>query len=324
MTARNVVDYLIIGGGVLGLFTAFYLARLGERIQLLEARCIGAGASGHSGALIRSNCATEVETELAERSLTVFRNWSHVVGGQCRFVPAGVMELVGPTDEMDLEHRIHQQNAWGADVERLTPAEAARLAPLIRTHDVAAVGFQASAGYCDPISALQTLHRAVVAAGVECRVGEPVVGFELEGSRGRAIRTANDVVQAGAIVIAAGAQANGLLKELGLDLALVPHLSRLAVLRPCDAAYPPHFPTVLDAVQDSWFRPFEGGLLVGASVGGQTGADPEPRQHGVPPGLAQTYGDIAARRFIQTRFAPCRGIWQSTYMLSPDKLPLVG
>ena len=49
-------DAVIIGGGVMGLCTALHLAEQGvQRVVLLEKRCIGAGSSGKSGAILRQH-----------------------------------------------------------------------------------------------------------------------------------------------------------------------------------------------------------------------------------------------------------------------------
>ena len=45
-------DVLVVGGGIAGLTTALHLAEAGVDVALLEARHLGAGATGQSGGLV--------------------------------------------------------------------------------------------------------------------------------------------------------------------------------------------------------------------------------------------------------------------------------
>ena len=52
-------DVVIIGGGVHGLSTAYYLAKLGlKNIAVLEKGYLGSGASGRTTAIVRANYLT--------------------------------------------------------------------------------------------------------------------------------------------------------------------------------------------------------------------------------------------------------------------------
>jgi sarcosine oxidase subunit beta len=60
----------------------WYLSALGERrVLVLDRRRLSAGATGRSGALVRSNYGNRNEARLAITSLEVFRNWNERVGG---------------------------------------------------------------------------------------------------------------------------------------------------------------------------------------------------------------------------------------------------
>src|SRR3954449_11315635 len=72
---------VVIGGGVNGLSTAFQLAKRGVKdVVVLERAHLGSGASGKSGALVRSHYTNIPETRLTHESIKIFQNWADVVG----------------------------------------------------------------------------------------------------------------------------------------------------------------------------------------------------------------------------------------------------
>src|SRR4051812_47200227 len=72
---------VIIGGGVVGLSTAFQLAKRGAKdVIVLERRHLGSGASGKSGALVRCHYANTAEAQLTYESVKIFRGWDEEVG----------------------------------------------------------------------------------------------------------------------------------------------------------------------------------------------------------------------------------------------------
>ena len=46
------IDVAIVGGGLTGMSAAFHLARAGLRVVVLEAACVGEGASGRTGGIV--------------------------------------------------------------------------------------------------------------------------------------------------------------------------------------------------------------------------------------------------------------------------------
>lgn len=68
-------DVVVIGAGANGASTAFHLAKLGAgRVVVVEQGHLAAGASGKSGALVRTSYANEPETRLVVESIKYFAN----------------------------------------------------------------------------------------------------------------------------------------------------------------------------------------------------------------------------------------------------------
>jgi len=58
-------DVIIIGGGIMGSSSAFYLTKKGLKVALLERRYVGDGPTGKSSAIIRQHYSNEITARMA-------------------------------------------------------------------------------------------------------------------------------------------------------------------------------------------------------------------------------------------------------------------
>lgn len=92
--AGATADVAIIGAGFDGRSAAFRLAQQGAgRIAVVQRAHIAGGASGKSGVLVLLRHSTAPESELALKSLPVFREWSEIVGGDCGWNSTGFLRI---------------------------------------------------------------------------------------------------------------------------------------------------------------------------------------------------------------------------------------
>ncbi|MDC0073344.1 oleate hydratase [Alphaproteobacteria bacterium] len=76
---KSSYDYIIVGGGLHGLATAYYLAKNFnlKNIAVLEKNWIGSGNAGRNTSIIRSNYMLRGNREFYEHSLKLWENLSH-------------------------------------------------------------------------------------------------------------------------------------------------------------------------------------------------------------------------------------------------------
>src|SRR5207249_2243632 len=123
-------DVVIVGGGVNGASTAFHLAQAGvKRVVVCEQRHLGAGASGKSGALVRTHYTNEPETRLAFESHRYFANWGELVGGDCGFQRVGLIVIAPRAYQHHLEANVAMHRRVGVDARLITAADARALDP---------------------------------------------------------------------------------------------------------------------------------------------------------------------------------------------------
>lgn len=127
---RATAEVVIVGAGIVGASTAYWLTESGLRdVVIVEQRVPAAGATGKSGALVRLHYPNPHETRLAFESLRFFQEWEARLGTRSPFVRTGFLQIVAPSDEEKLQANVAMQQALGAPVELLTAEQVAELEP---------------------------------------------------------------------------------------------------------------------------------------------------------------------------------------------------
>ncbi len=318
---------VVIGGGIIGLSTAFQLTKHGVRdVVVLERRHLGAGATGKSGALVRAHYTNAPETQLTLASLTVFRHWADLVGhGDPRFEAVGFVRVVRPEDEPKLRANVEMQRSLGGETWVVSADELREIEPLMRTDDVTYAAFEPATGFADPNATLYGFAAAAAAGGARISTHTEATAILTDGSRVAGVATSRGAIATRTVVLAAGAYAGRLLSPLGIDLGLTPRRARVVVFRwPVDVDHRRRHRVVIDSTQHSWFRP-EGDActLIGAESGVRESPDPDL----CPDVIEQEYVEHA-RRALAARFpvfahSTMRGGWSGVFMQSPDDHPII-
>jgi glycine/D-amino acid oxidase-like deaminating enzyme len=212
------VDVAVLGGGVMGTAAAWFLAEAGSSVLLLERDDLAAGASGrNSGSIQRPFDA--VLAELHRETLAIYRRLSEAArseptdeGFRLPDEPAGLL-LLGQ-DAQAIEGLV---TAIARDHAELEPSF---LSPddLVRAEPAVARGLAAcrlESGYpVRPWSATRAFARAAESAGATIRLGSEV-RIERDRSAPRITTPSGEVIEAGAIVVAAGPWTPGLIDPGG-------------------------------------------------------------------------------------------------------------
>src|SRR5438093_5696710 len=118
-------EVVIVGGGCMGASIAFHLARRGVGAVLIEKRHIGAGSTGHSGAIVRQFYESRVGIRLARRSLAFFRRFQGETGVPCDFRRTGFLSGSRSRDLPAFDALLNLLRTEGVRLGRLRPKEAA-------------------------------------------------------------------------------------------------------------------------------------------------------------------------------------------------------
>jgi sarcosine oxidase subunit beta len=247
-------DAVVIGGGIMGASTAYFLSRLGfGEIVLLEKKRLGAGATGYSAANVRQHYSNAITIRLAVRAVEMFSNAREELGGQAGFVQCGYMVIASERDEPALRTLVPLQRGLGVQTRFVQPEEIAELYPALELEGITLGCLESNSGYADPLLTVNTLVEAARRRGVRVYEGCRVLGIEVDGRGISGVVTGDGDISTRVVVNAAGPWADRVGEMLGIDYSLSFSREHEAVFEaPPDLAA---LPVVADAAQRIFFRP---------------------------------------------------------------------
>jgi glycine/D-amino acid oxidase-like deaminating enzyme len=324
-------DVVVVGGGIMGTSIAWQLATRGAgRVVLLERETIAAGASGRTGALLRQHYTNLPEALLARESLKVFQQWDDIVGGDCGYVPWGLVVTVDQSSAVAhnvelLAENVAFQQGLGIETRIVSADELKALQPWAAVDDIRTAAYETRSGYADSVAATRSMADAAERAGVEIVEGVRSTSILTDGSRVAGVETDAGTISAGAVVLAAGPWTVPLAASAGVTLPIEALRVQVAIVhRPRDLAEPPF--VFLDMAVGFFTRPWgPGRSLIGVAGGDQHDAvDAEDFVQGNDPSYPDLAKAAAARRIPAMARASYLHGHAGLYDMTPDTHPIIG
>jgi sarcosine oxidase subunit beta len=321
-------DILIIGGGVMGCSIAYHLARQRVgRITLLERQAICTGTTGRSGAIIRQHYSNDFTVRMARDSLRVFNYFSSSVGGDCGFLPTGMLVLVGEQGAEALKANVQMQRAQGVKTRLLTAQEVSQVPPGFSNEGIALACYEEEAGVADPMATTSCFARRAGDFGARLYEEVAVTRILTEGERITGVETTQGTFAAPVVVLAANAWSPALVEPLGIALPITATRHPMLVLRRPDdfgGRYGLHA-VCLDLVRSIYLRPDLGGLtLVGSTENVLTPSNPDDYAQGLSEDEIRHFHTQGQQTLPPLARAVPRGNWAGIYDDTPDYHPILG
>ncbi|RWA66618.1 FAD-binding oxidoreductase [Mesorhizobium sp.] len=118
------MDVIVLGGGLMGTASAYFLARRGARVTLIERNRIGTGATVASFGNIRRTGRHLSQLPLAHRSLKLWGEAERMLGRDVEFRATGHIRLIFDEGGLaDMRAYADTARPWGLELEELTPRE---------------------------------------------------------------------------------------------------------------------------------------------------------------------------------------------------------
>lgn len=230
------VDCLVIGGGVIGLTTAWRLAQRGYSVHLVDQGIPGREASWAGAGILPPGLPGPASDPLTSVALKASQQWPKLAaelheatGIDNEFHRCGGIELTEGTPA-ELASEQQRWEAAGARVECLDPRQVRELEPAFSGAE-AAYHLPDLCQVRNPRH-LQALTKACERTGVKTSPACPVLDWSFSSGRVTAAVTPQGGISAGLFIVTAGAWSTQLLKSAGIHREIVPTRGQIALLTP--------------------------------------------------------------------------------------------
>ena len=318
-------DVVIIGAGIHGLATAYYLGKRHgvKKIALLDKGYLGSGNSGRNTAILRSNYRTPEGIPFYDASVKLYEQMSQELGWNVLFSQCGHLTLAH-TDSSLIGLRVRAENnqVLGVDSKLIFPDEIKRMVPAIDISSRARFPIMAAL-YHPPGGVIR--HDAVVwgyaracdRMDIEIHPYTEVTGIRVEKGRALSVATTRGNVAAGAVLNVTAGWASTISKMAGVPLPIVSHQLQACVTEPLK---PFLDKVIVSATLHVYVNQTDKGELV-------LGAEIDPYQSYSMRSTLPTLEQIAGHTldlFPQLHGLRVLRQWAGVCDMTPDYAPIIG
>ncbi|WP_255171720.1 NAD(P)/FAD-dependent oxidoreductase [Natrononativus amylolyticus] len=318
---------VIIGGGIVGLASAYYLKQRNVDVTVLEKGTLGSGSTDRANGGIRAQFSSPVSAELSLASIEVWETFDEEFDTEITYRQPGYLFLARTDETADrFRENVRKQNKIGVSSEFVTPEQASELCPALRTEEFVGGTYSPTDGFADPHLGLQGFSIAANDAGVDIRTKVEVkdVICANDGSVS-GVETDQGRIDADFVVNATGPWAAQVGKMVDLSLPVSPRRRQLVIVDP-ETSVPDTVPFTIDADASVHFRPERDGNVV---AGGHfTDLDPEmdPDEYSNRVSLEWAAQVVEEAAKCADYFGPrseIRQSWAGLYAVTPDHHPII-
>jgi sarcosine oxidase subunit beta len=322
MQETQTADAVVVGGGTVGGWCAYFLRRSGlDRVVLVEKRTLGQGASSRAAGVVRTQGGTPWAVQLGEWSRKFYLGQHDEIGIDSGFTPQGyLLPCFTEADVAAARVRMAMQNELGLSVRWLEPGQLDALSPTLTPGLTLGGTYCAEDGYLAPPRNVTAYAVALAISGVQVRERTTFLDLITDGDRVTGVQTSAGTISAPLVVLTGGPELADVAGKAGITVPAGGVRHQVAVTQPHPDLAAERVPMVFDLSAGLYWRPEEGGLLFGMS-----NPDEAP---GVAAAIDEPYLAVMRQRLAElvpvTASLGLRRTWAATIDYTPDHLPIIG
>ncbi len=320
----NNAEIIIIGGGIIGCATAYYLAKNGVKdvIVLEGSDFMGNGGSSRNGGGVRQSGRDVRELPLVMYGIkNLWPHLSEELEVDCEYHQDGNLRL-GKTEahKATLTKLADNARGVGLDVRMIGGDEVRQINPYL-SHEVTCASWCPTDGHANPLTTTLGFYRMARRLGVRFITGEPVVSLGMVRGKIRKVVTPNNTYEGEKVLVAAGLDSRPILTSVGIDIPMTNSLLEALVTE----AEPHMFDQMLGTAEaDFYGHQTKHGSFV---FGGSSGLERYNKDNGTPVtnsktapcicrGIMKYFPDLAKAKIVRT--------WAGWMDASSDGVPSLG
>jgi len=319
---RTNADAVIIGGGIIGVATAFYLARekYGNIVLLEKETFLGSGSTSKAAGGIRAQFTTKTNIQMSMLSEKVFCHFKEETGFDALYDQCGYMFLLAEDKDIEEFKKSYElQKSLGLPVELLQPDDIKELTPIVKTDDIKLATFCKDDGIGDPSEFLTGYEKAARKMGVEIAIETELTGITVEGGKITGIKTGKGDISCPLVINCTGAWSKNIGRMVGADVRVEPVRRQCVTTGQLDFI-DPKFPMTVDVKSGLYTHKESKGLLLGWAD-----KDVKPSfDISIDPDYTDNILERALDRIPKLETAEIANQWAGLYETTPDHRAIIG
>jgi len=312
---------VIIGGGIVGLTTAYHMASQGERdVTVVEREYVASGASTRNAGHFRVHFWTPENVQFAIESVKRLMDFASKVEQDFEIHRGGYLWLLSEEEHVEAYRRNNREvwSKFAVSGKILTPEEISEEYPYVNVEGVIA-GFQGSQdGKLNPNLISLRYYEKDKGLGVKFLTRTKAERIVAKGNKVIGVQTNRGFIDAEKVLVAAGAGTNELMKTVSVVLPLEPERKEIGVTEPINYFIGPLVISVKDSA-------YVGQMLHGEVIG----SIDYPVAKGLAP-LVNTldwfhaYANVASEMIPSVKHLMFLRSWAGYYVVTPDRSHILG
>ena len=317
-------DVVIVGAGVHGLSTAYYLAKQGvKNVAVLDKGYVGGGASARSTAIVRANYLTVEGIPFFRESLKLYEGLALELDFNLMFSQTGRLDIGHAESTVyALRQRVELNKLLGVDSRLIGPEQIKELVPVIDLREgkhlpVMAALYHPPAGTVRHDAVVWGYGRGADRLGVEIHPFTEVMGLLRSGDRITGVETPKGTVNAGTVVSATAGWTSIISGMAGVELPIVTYPLQAFVTEPLK----PFMDKVISSgnLHVYIYQTDRGEIVIGGPV------DPYPTySHRSTLNMLEEIARFAVELVPSLRDVKVMRQWTGICDMTPDYAPIMG
>jgi sarcosine oxidase subunit beta len=312
---------VIIGGGIIGISAAYFLAKKGQKdVILLEKELLAQASTGLCVGGVRQQFSHPANILLSQETIRLIKDFQTVFDTEIDFHQVGYLFLAQnqPTWE-EFQASVKIQHRQHVPVHVLQPGEIKERWPYLNVKDLRGGTFGPEDGYVDPYRVTMAIANSARKLGITIKERTEATGIRIKRNQVTEIETTQGSISTKVVVNAAGAWAAGIAQMVGLNLPVLPYRRQVFMTKAIHIL-PKPVPMIIDQDALFYLKGYPPGILMGMS---DLSEPPSFHTHVDRNFLEKVTAAALYRVPVLGQAEILRG-WGGLYAITPDENPIIG